>query len=65
MRTQMRQTSNEKDDISFLAQQKDFKIQELEKQLMGLKSKLDGVLNKAYNPKANDIVQGLRKELGS
>jgi hypothetical protein len=36
---------------------------EMDKSLIDIKSKLDKTLNKCYNPKANDIVQGLRKEI--
>jgi hypothetical protein len=35
----------------------------MEKALSGVRSKLDMVMNKVYNPKANDIVAGLRKEI--
>ena len=64
MKAQLRQLSNEKDDLFFLNQQKDFKIQELDKVILEMKVKLEKALQKTYNPKANDIVQGLRKEIG-
>ena len=56
MKAQLRQLSNEKDDIKFLVEQKDFKIKDVEKQLMDIKTKLDKALTKVFNPKANDIV---------
>ena len=55
--------SNEKTDLQFLTNQKDFKIQDLDKAILDLKTKLDKALQKAYNPQANDMVKGLWKEI--
>lgn len=63
MRAQLRQIQNEKTDLQFLANQKDFKIQELDKTLADMRTKLDKALQKAYNPTVNDVVKGLRKEI--
>lgn len=63
MRSQLRQVQNEKTDLQFLANQKDFKIQELDKTITMMRSKLETALTKTYNPTANDVVKGLRKEI--
>ena len=63
MKAQLRQIQNEKTDLQFLSNQKDFKIQEVDKAILDMKSKLDKALQKAYNPQANDVVKGLRKEI--
>ncbi len=46
-----------------MVQQKDLKISELERTVADIKQKLDQALNKVFNPKANDIVHGLKKEI--
>ncbi len=63
MKARVKQTTNEKNDLQFLSQQKDLKIQEMDKQMVELQAKLDKVLQKVFNPQANDIVKGLRKEI--
>ena len=63
MKAQVRQIQNEKTDLQFLASQKDFKIQELDKTISDMKSKLEKALQKAFNPASNDVVKGLRKEI--
>ena len=63
MRSQLRQVQNEKTDLQFLANLKDFKIQELDKTITMMRSKLETALTKTYNPTANDVVKGLRKEI--
>ena len=63
MKARVKQTTNEKNDLQFLSQQKDLKIQEMDKQMAELQAKLDKVLQKVFNPQANDIVKGLRKEI--
>lgn len=62
MKATIRQLQNEITDIGFLTSQKDFRIQELDKSIMEMKSKLDKALSKTYNPAANDIVKGLKKD---
>ena len=46
--------------MHFLSNQKDFKIEELDKQLIAITAKLEKVLQKVFSPAANDIVKGLR-----
>ena len=62
LRAQFKKFENEKDDIQFLANQKDFKIQELEKAILDMKAKLDKALTKSYHPQANEIIKGLKKD---
>ena len=63
MKARFKQLENEKTDLQFLTNQKDFKIQELDKTVMEMRSKLEKALQKAFNPQANDIVKGLKKEI--
>lgn len=44
MRAQLRQIQNEKTDLQFLSNQKDFKLQELERTVSDMKAKLDKAL---------------------
>ena len=59
MKAQLRQIQNEKTDLQFLTNQKYFKIQQVDKDILYMKTKLDKALQKAYNPQANDVVKGL------
>ena len=63
LKAKIKQIQNEKADLQFLTNQKDFKIQELDKLVLDMKAKLDKALQKAYNPQANDIIKGLKKDL--
>ena len=63
MKAKLKQALNEKADLQFLSSQKDLKIKELDKQLVDMQAKLEKVLQKVFNPQANDIVKGLRKEI--
>jgi len=64
MKGQLRKTTNEKDDLSFLNQQKDFKVADLEKQIAAMKAQLEKALHKSFNPKANDIIVGMKGDAG-
>ncbi len=54
---------NEKEDLQFLSNQKDLKIKELNQQIVEMQQRLEKVMQKVFNPAANDIVKGLKKEL--
>lgn len=58
------QSQQEKADMQFLSLQKDLKIQQLDKMVAEMQVKLEKALTKVYNPSANDIVKGLRKDAG-
>ena len=63
MKAQHRQIKNEKTDFQFHSNQKDFKIQELDKGILDMKTRLGKALQKAYIPQANNMVKGLWKEI--
>ena len=63
-KAQIKQLKSEKGDMQFLSAQKDLKIQQLGTQIVELQAKLEKVLQKVYSPQANDIVKGLKKEIG-
>ena len=64
MKARVKQAQTEHADLVFLSGQKDLKIKELDKQLVDMQAKLEKVLQKIYTPAANDIVKGLKKEIG-
>ena len=47
-----------------MSSQKDHKIQQLNALVVEMQAKLEKVMHKVYCPQANDIVKGLRKEIG-
>ena len=47
-----------------MCEQKDRRIQELDRLVADMQSRLDKVMQKVYNPQAQDIVKGLRKDAG-
>jgi len=60
-KSQLRQLQSEKEDVAFLAEQKDAKIRELDKAVLELKQKLDRAINKAYIPSASEVKKGEAK----
>jgi len=60
MKSKLKVATAEKADMHFLSNQKDYKIEELDKQLIAITAKLEKVLQKVFSPAANDIVKGLR-----
>lgn len=63
LKQKVKQAVAERADIAFLSQQKDLKIQALDKQVSDMQVKLEKALQKVFNPAANEIVKGLRKEI--
>lgn len=60
MKSKLKVANAEKADMHFLSNQKDFKIEELDKQLIAITAKLEKVLLKVFSPAAHDIVKGHR-----
>jgi hypothetical protein len=63
MKAQLSKIQNDKTDIQFLSNQKDFKIQELDKDILDMKTKLERALQKAYNLQANDVEKEIQKKI--
>jgi hypothetical protein len=53
---------NEKADMQFLINQKDFKISELDRIVLDMKNKIEKAMTKAYQPNATDISKALKKD---
>ena len=47
-----------------MCEQKDRRIQELDRLVADMQARLEKVMQKVFNPQAQDIVKGLRKEAG-
>ena len=50
--------------MHFVCEQKDHRIQELDRLVADMQARLEKVMQKVYNPQAQDIVKGLRKDAG-
>jgi hypothetical protein len=47
-----------------VCEQKDHRIKELDRLVADMQARLEKVMQKVYNPQAQDIVKGLRKDAG-
>lgn len=47
-----------------MCEQKDRRIQELDRLVADMQARLEKVMQKVFNPQAQDIVKGLRKDAG-
>jgi hypothetical protein len=47
-----------------VCEQKDRRIQELDRLVADMQARLEKVMQKVFNPQAQDIVKGLRKDAG-
>ncbi len=63
-RALVHQSQAERADVQFLHQQKDARIRELERQAAEMQARIEKVMQKVYNPQAQEVVKGLRKESG-
>ena len=63
-KSKLKQAQNERTDLHFVCEQKDHRIQELDRLVADMQARLEKVMQKVYNPQAQDIVKGLRKDAG-
>ena len=61
LKGQLRTLQSENQDLRFVVDQKDIKTSKLNKQIGGLKAKLDEALQKLYHPSQDEVIQGLNK----
>jgi predicted RNase H-like nuclease (RuvC/YqgF family) len=59
LKGQLRTLQNENQDLRFVVDQKDIKTAKLNRQIAGLKAKLDESLQKLYHPFQDEVIQGL------
>jgi len=63
LKAKAKQAVAERADLQFLSQQKEIKIQTLDRVVAEMQAKLEKALAKVFSPAANDIVKGLKKEI--
>ena len=63
-KAKLKQAQNERTDLHFVCEQKDRRIQELDRLVAEMQARLEKVMQKVFNPQAQDIVKGLRKDAG-
>ena len=61
-KAKLKQAQNERTDLHFVCEQKDRRIQELDRLVADMQARLEKVMQKVFNPQAQDIVKGLRKD---
>jgi chromosome segregation ATPase len=63
-KSKLKQAQNERTDLHFVCEKKDHRIKELDRLVADMQARLEKVMQKVYNPQAQDIVKGLRKDAG-